>query len=116
MNEEDLPQRKIKVLNSQWTLYIVPNNYPRLLQSLAVAQFKHKKIYIAERLPENKFKQILGAELMQAFCHELGTHSSLIENLNRKNNKKIVDGIIKSLYPLNIFKSKTQKKKGRERE
>lgn len=116
MNEENIPQRKIKVLNSQWTLYIVPNNYPRLLQSLAVTQFKYKKIYIADNLSKNEFKQILGAELMQAFCHELGIHSSLIENLNRKNNKKIVDGIIKSLYPLNIFKSKTQKKKGRERE
>ena len=116
MNEEDLPQREIKVLNSQWTLYIVPNNYPRLLQSLAVTQFKHKKIYIAGYLPENKFKQFLGAELMQAFCYELGTHSPIIEDLNRKNNEKMVDGIIKSLYPLNIFKSITQKKKGRERE
>ena len=53
---------------------------------------------------------------MQAFCHELGTHSPIIEHLNRKNNEKMVDGIIKSLYPLNIFKSITQKKKGRERE
>lgn len=116
MNEEHLIQKKVQILNSQWTLYIVPNNYPRLLHSLAVAQFKHKKIYIASYLPENKFKQILGVELMQAFCHELGTHSPIIEDLNRKNNEKMVDGIIKSLYPLNIFKNITQKKKGRERE
>lgn len=116
MNEENLPQRKIKVLNSQWTLYIVPNSYPRLLQSLAVTQFKHKKIYIADCLSEDKFRITLDTELMQAFCHELGTHSPIIEHLNRKNNEKMVDGIIKSLYPLNIFKSITQKKKGRERE
>ena len=116
MNEENLPQRKIKVLNSQWTLYIVPNSYPRLLQSLAVTQFKYKKIYIADCLAENKFKQILGTELMQAFCHELGTHSPIIEDLNRKNNKKMVDGIIKSLYPLDKFKNTTPKMKGRERE
>ena len=116
MNEEHLIQKKVQILNSQWTLYIVPNNYHRLLHSLAVTQFKHKKIYIAGYLPENKFKQFLGAELMQAFCHELGTHSPIIEHLNRKNNEKMVDGIIKSLYPLNIFKSITQKRKGRERE
>ena len=89
MNEEHLIQKKVQILNSQWTLYIVPNNYHRLLHSLAVTQFKHKKIYIAGYLPENKFKQFLGAELMQAFCHELGTHSPIIEHLNRKNNENV---------------------------
>jgi hypothetical protein len=114
MNEEHLIQKKVQILNSQWTIFLAPKGYPRLLQAPAVVQFKHKKIYIADSLPKNKFKQFLGTELMQAFCHELGTHSPIIEDLNRKNNEKMVDGIIKSLYPLNIFKNTTEKMKGRE--
>ena len=119
MNEEHLTQRKIQILNSHWTLYVVPNNYPRLLQSSAVTQFKHKKIYIADDLSEKNFRKILSVELMYAFCHELGAHSPIIEALNRKKNKKMIDDLTKSLYPLAKglpFKTTTKKMKGRERE
>ena len=116
MNEEHLIRRKIQILNNAWTIYVVPKDYPRLLQSPAVTQFKHKKIYIADCLSEDKFRITLDTELMQAFCHELGAHSSVIEDLNRKNNEKMLDGITKSLYPLTKFKNITPKMKGRERE
>ena len=99
MNETALPQKKIKLLHDTWTVFVVPQDYPRLLNAQGLTQFNYKKIYIANNLSKKDFRQVLMCEYSNAFFSDLGIHSPLLEKMHQKTNEKTVDDLVETLYP-----------------
>lgn len=117
MNETALPKKKIQLLHDIWTVFVVPADYPRLLNAQGLTQFNYKKIYIANNLSKKDFRQVLMHEYSQAFFSDLGIHSPLLEKMHQEKNEKTVDDLVETLYPRSqpsILKQ--HQMKGRERE
>ena len=115
----EYPHRQVQLLNSPWTIYVVPKRHPRLLGAWGTTHFNLKEIYITNHLSEKNFKWTLTHELLHAFLDELGCHSMLLEKIHKKKNEEMVDGLAKALYPLvrkSVFKIQNYQAKGREKE
>ena len=117
------PHRKVRLINSDWTIYVVPKNYPQLFgkwgRGWGVTDFDHKTVYITNHLSERNFKWSLTHELLHAFMYELGYHTMLLKKIRTKKNEEMVDGLAKVLYPLvknSVFKIQNYQTKGWERE
>ena len=115
--KNDLGRRVIvEIMNRLWGVSVVPESYPRLLNSESLTDFKNREIYLSSKLSREKMKTVLFNEYSWVFCYELGCHSAFLLKINQESNKKIVDEIIKKLYPDDKLKLQRFRMKGRERE
>ena len=117
------PHRRVKLLGSDWMIYVVPKKHACLLgrggRGWGLTDFNRKIIYATNHLSERNFEWTFTHELIHAFMDELGYHTLLLKKIGKKKNEEMVDGLAKALYPLvrqSVFKIPNYQVKGREKE
>ena len=118
MSEKSINNKRVIVDISGriWGISVVPKEYPLLLGSDGLTNCRNREIYLSDDLSREKLKKVLFEEYSFAFFYELRSHSTFLIKLNQKSNKKIVDEILKKLYPEDNLKLQRYRMNGRERE